>query len=291
MNLLIWATVPIADTNRSIPDWRIAEGIGHRVAFSTAGLEWTPDAIVCMSISRMREAEASADYWPHVPLFVYQWDAYEWVWLRPRPSEYDYNRWGNLLKRAREIWVPSNCAGHRTEEWWGLKNWRTILSSAPCWDHDHVHDGGYALCTLREIPDPRWGWFERACDELAIKYYSSNHERTYTDYQDLVAGCRLLCSPLYELSTGGLTLLEGYRLGKPVLLSNSPYHGGADYMGERAWYFQHDDFEQFKQELWRMYYDTPPARPDQREWVDAHFSDARMVHDMLNRIACRVKNP
>lgn len=199
-------------------------------------------------------------------------------------GEYDYKRYGDLLKLATEVWVPSACTGRRTTQWYGLTNWHTILSACPWWDHVNVRDDGYALMCLREIPDPWWGMFEKCCEELTIPYRCTRHEVSYEAYQDAVAGCRFLCAPLYELSTGGLSLMEGYHLGKPVLASDSEWNAAQEYFGDRATYFVHGDEHDFKRQLRRMYNETPPVALDHREWIETNFSDRRMVDDVLARL-------
>lgn len=284
MKLLILSSQSIADTTRSIPDWREAQWLGTKVAFRLDEIPGPPDAIVSMSISRMRETWEAVERFPDIPLFSYNWDCYAWVWTSPRSGEYDYASYGNLLRRSREIWVPSQCTGTRTSQWWNCNHWKVIKSSVPYWDYEDVEDGGYLLCSLREIPDPWCNHFERACEELKIPYKRSNHLLSFQEYQKMVAHCRGLVSHYYELSTGGLTLLEGLYLRKPCLLSDSPWHGGRDYLEHRASYFLHGDYEYFKAAL-KHFYENPPHVPvEDREWVKSEYNDVRMVQQMLDRI-------
>ena len=182
--------------------------------------------------------------------------------------------------------MPSECTGKRTTQWWGLENWKVILSACPWWEHNDIRDDGYALCCLRQIPDPDWGMFQTACEELGIAYKMTRHTESYLSYQDKVAGCRFLVSHMRELSTGGLTLMEGYYHGKPCLLSDSEWHGGRDYLGDRASYFKQGDMEDFKNKLWRMHSMSwvPDFVPDHKEYITDNFSDRRMIDDMLARI-------
>jgi len=188
-----------------------------------------------------------------------------------------------LLREAREIWVPSNCTGLRTTQWWGLHNWSVILSSCPWWDSP-VEDKGYLLCTLRKIPDPWCDQFDESCSKLGIPYKRPNHEASYTEYQELVAGCRGLVNHYYEASTGGLTLLEAYRLGKPCLCSDSQWNGASDYLQNRADYFHFGNVQDFENKLQNLW-ESPPSVPrDCREWVETKFSSNRVINDMLRRI-------
>ena len=266
-----------------LPEWNVK---GHNILFDRP--TEAPDAIVSMSVTRMDETVKAVEIWPKVPLYVYNWDVYEWVWKNPRPVEYDYKLYGQVMKVAREIWVPSHCTGLRTTQWYGLNHWHVVRSCCPYWEYDDARDGGYALCCLREIPDPFWGKFEQACEELGIPYRSTKHECTEEKYRDTVANCRFICAPLYELSTGGLSLLEAYYHRKPVLISNSEWNGGRDYLGERAVYFKHDDWDDFKAHL-RAMYDEPPTVPrGAKSWVQWHFSDERMTADLLARIVATI---
>ena len=312
MRFLIISRVSIPAKDRTLPAWEYLRQLGHEVVVEHPGSvkdNERPDVMISMGVTVMQETFEAIHRFPDVPFWAMNWDVYGWVWEpgqegkvqakhASRPNEYDYLRYGRLLARAREIWVPSHCTGRRTTQWYGLTNWSVILSACPWWDHPNVRDDGYALCCLREIPDPWWGKFEQACEELGIPYRMPKHEKSYEEYQDLVAGCRFLCAPLYELSTGGLSLMEGYRLGKPVLISDSEWNGGRDYFGSRAHYFQHGNYGHFKSQLRQMYDGIPILRdksllsarerdmpPDYKQaYIEQNFSDRRMVDDMLRRI-------
>lgn len=298
MNFLIVSRISIPAKDRTLPCWEYMRGLGHTVIVEhpdSVPSNVKPDVIISMGVSIMDETFEAIKRWPNAPLFAYNWDIYAWVWepghegtkqaYHPvRGKEYDYIRYGELLRRAREIWVPSECTGRRTTQWYGLNNWYTILSACPWWDHPNVRDDGYALMCLREIPDPAWGMFERTCERLGIPYKCTRHEVSYSEYQDAVAGCRFICAPLYELSTGGLSLMEAYRLGKPVLISDNEWNGGYDYFKDRARYFKHDDVKDFEYMLGRMYHHNVPVESDHKEYIETNFSDRRMVDDMLHRI-------
>lgn len=288
VNVLVCSKVSIPAKDRTLPAWEYLRSLGHTVVVEHpdgASPSFEPDVIISMGITIMEETFEAIARWPSAPLFYYNWDAYAWVWTNPRPGEYDYKRYGDLLRKATEVWVPSECTLRRTKQWWDIDNVEIVLSACPYWDYDDVEDECYALCCLREIPDPYWGMLEKACRELRIPCMMTQHEATYEQYQKAVAHCRFLVSPLYELSTGGLTLMEGYYLGKPCLLSDSQWHGGKDYMGKRAEYFRYGDYEHFKFKLSSMYNDPPVLNRDEcKRWVVENFSDQRMIDDFLHRI-------
>jgi hypothetical protein len=282
VHLLIISKVSFPATNRYLPDWEQMRALGHTISFNTATSK--PDAILCMSVSVMEETWVALAKWPRVSLFCYNWDCYSWVWIRPRATEYDYRRYGELLRHAVEIWVPSYCTGQQTSLWWSLFNWKVIPSACPTWDYANVRDDGFALCPLRKLPDHWCDKFAEACNELSIPYKTPDHNLSYREYQDIVASCRFLVSHYQEASTGGLTLLEGYYLGKSVLLTDSEWNGAHNYFGDRATYFRHGDFDNFKYWLQRMYDNPRPVLADHRKWVEDNYNDQRMISDMLERI-------
>ncbi len=279
LNLHIDFAGKIAHTNYSIPNWDRARELGYTIN------EGVPDVIIGMSISCMDRTIKMARKFPNAKLFCYNWDCYDWVLNNPRPKEKNYKKYRELLSQATEIWVPSRCTGIKLTKWWGFENWQTVVSAVPYWDYPDVKDNGYALCCLREIPDVAWGMFERACDELGIPWKATSHQCTYREYQEAVAHCSFLVSPLYELSTGGLSIMEGYYLGKPCLLSDSPWHGGIDYMLDRATYFKHDDYEDFKNKLFQMFNNQKLLnRSNCKNYITNNFTDSHMVENMLSKI-------
>lgn len=287
--IVVCSKISIPDRDRTIPDWKscdLHDWVVTRIDRRHGVIPSTPKAVVCMSVSMVDVAFKLVKRFPGVKLFCYQWDCYDWCYNSPRASEYDYGRYNELLRKAVEIWVPSNCTGEATQRRLQLKNWHTIWPSAPYWEYHNVYDDGYALCALREQPDAKWGWFEKACEELRIPYKMTKHEHSFQSYQETVANCRFLVSPLDELSTGGLTLQEGYYLGKPILLSDSRRNGAGEYFKDRASYFKHDSFADLKASL-KYLYETGYTRGvnrDHRQWVADNFNEQTMVDKILARI-------
>ena len=249
------------------------------------------DIIISMSIATMSQAFDAKKIYPDAKLFVYNWDCYEWVKTSPRKNEANYERYGELVKSATEVWVPSNCTGRKVEEWWGVKNWKRIRSYCQYWDYDDVKDDGYILCALRKVPDRDWGVLEKACKELGLPLQMTHHGLPFEEYQRKVAHCSFIVSPLYEMSTGGMSLLEAYYLGKPCLLSDSPWHGGRDYLWPRAMSFNHNDIEDLKhalQYLWDycLHHREELGASDayRKEYIQDNFSQKRMINEMVERI-------
>ena len=80
---------------------------------------------------------------------------------------------------------------------------------------------------------------------------------TLDDFRKTIAECSFMCTEYHETSTGGLTLLEGYRLGKPSVASDSPYEGVRDYLGDKAIYFDDNSYEDFKRVIKETWENTP----------------------------------
>ena len=290
MVILVVSKVSIPDKDRTLPAWSYLRGLGYEIIVEHPGSVPTDrkvDAIISMGVTVMEETFEAVRRFPGILLGCFNWDCYEWVWTNPRPGEYDYKRYGELLRQAAIVWVPSFCTARRTEQWWPWTKGKcqTILSACPWWDSDKVHDGGYALCTLRHIPDPWDTKFEEACEAIRIPYLRTDHNLSRQEYEDAVAGCCFMVSHYYEASTGGLTLLEAYRLGKPCLINNSEWNGAKDYFGNRARYFQAGDEQDFKVKLLGMHQNPPVLDVQEcKTWIETNHNDFRMVDQMVESI-------
>jgi len=294
MNFLICSRVSIPAKDRTLPAWEYLRSLGHTVVVEhpdTAASEgFQPDVMISMGVTIMDETFAAVLRYPEADLYCYNWDCYEWVWKNPRPGEYDYKRYGELLKLATEVWVPSKCTALRTTQWWSIpaNQIKVILCVCPWWDYEDIKDEGYALCTLRKLPDLWCDVFEECCDAVGIPWKRPDHSLSYDDYQKTVAHCRFLVNHYHEASTGGLTLMEGYYLGKPCLCSDSEWNGARDYMGDRATYFHYPSKEDFKHQLQKMYENAPYIsdmilKMGANNWVKER-SDQQMIDDMLKRV-------
>lgn len=284
MNLLIVSNLNPKPGDYTQVDWLGLLPKDWKHTYGKVSLGETIDVIISMSIATISQVYRAVGMYPDAKLFCYNWDCYEWVWTNPRPREYNYNHYGDLLRTATEVWVPSNCTGEKTAKWWGIKNWHRIRSACNFWDYDDVKDEGYILCALRKVPDKYWGRIEKICKEADLPLHMTHRSLSFSEYQKEVAHCRFIVSDLYEMSTGGMSLLEAHHLGKPCLISNSPWHGGVDYFGDKATYFQHDDERDLKRELTEMYQYTCYLRALRAKWVTDNYSQKVMVDAMVERI-------
>ena len=139
---------------------------------------------------------------------------------------------------------------------------------------------------MRPYPyDKNYGWLKRACNELKIPLVEPNHKLSEPEFQKVIAECSFLCTEYHEASTGGLTLLEGHRLGKPVVISDSKYMGARDYFGDRAIYFNDNSYEDFKKTIKGVWENTPVLdREECIKLADTIPSVDGLVDKMISRL-------
>lgn len=200
------------------------------------------DMIISIQMGGYNELLQLHRAYPHIPFITYVWDCYEWIWEYDR--NYDWRAYGEIVKISKQIWVPSSGQQLRVNQHWGvdLSKTRVIKAYARLFDFNNTIDNGYVCNPLREIPDRHLGWIEKACDQLSIPYIHGGRKRgsigkSWDEYKEFIAQSSFIVCPWYEASTGGMSLIEGYNLGKEILICNSPYMGAKDYFGDRANYF------------------------------------------------------
>lgn len=250
------------------------------------------DGVFCGSFMKNQHLRSwmKGKHYPHLKVFHYSWDIYPWQ-LRGEESPYPYWKdwWQSYvddLKVCTEVFIPSNSCTMRLEEFCNRAG-RVVLAPVHTWD-EPLWQGGYVLDCMRKYPDPNRNAVAESCKRLGIKCVETRNCLPWGEYKKSVAGCRFMVSAQYEASTGGLSLLEGYALGKPVLLSNSPLHGGNDYFGERGSYFKWDcpsSMDRLVEDMWDFTGRHPAWKPpDCREWVEETYNDARFVSEIATVI-------
>lgn len=253
---------------------------GHKVS---ANIE-NPDIIFCASFFKTREAMNLKIQFPNAKLIVYCWDYYKWV----HEGKHDAN-WGQyreLMKMADTVIVPSDGQKLRLKE---LLDIDSIVceTSIPYYDHE-VRDDRFVLDPVRHYPEENRGWVEKACEELGIPCDHSEHKYSLEEFRDKVNSCSFMVCAFREASTGGLSLMEGLYNGKVSLVSNSPYMGAKNYIGDYGYYFQYDDFEDLKRKI-KYLWDNPELckldKKDTRDYM-RYFSDeafgARLIKIFKN---------
>ena len=206
---------------------------------------------------------------PDIPIVSLTLDFYKSIWNSPNPHGYNWNLYKHYLNKAEELWCISNEVITRMEEE-GIDKDKCHLMKiwARFFEYEgEIKDDRYILKTIRPYKyDKNYGWLQRACSELNIPLKQPNHGASEQEYHKLLAECSFMCSEYHETSTGGLGILEGYKLGKVSVVSDSPYHGAIDYLGDRAIYFDDNNYENFKQIIKETWNNTP--QPDLEDCIN-----------------------
>ena len=233
-----------------------------------------------------------------LPTVHYCWDIYPWqVAGGDPPTQERAEYWAEYLdelRTAKEIWIPSPSVASRVAEFVGANPTKVIETSVRTYRGVEPWDGGYVLDPLRSYPDPNRLIVPKACEELGLPCIRTDNAMPRDEFERTVAGARLIVSAPVEASTGGLTLLEGYALGKPVLLCDSPRNGAGHYFGSRAAYFRADDRDDLKMRLRALYDSSDPKDKDpkwldvqrftQHRWVCGSFAESVMARKIANRV-------
>ena len=246
------------------------------------------DFIVCASISQVRRLEHF-----HIPMINYNWDFYQWVFRKS--CGFEWELYGEYLKKSLEVWVPSDAVSKRTNEFYpGIKDkCVTIKTYGLFFDTEDIKNDGYIYNPIRDAYqlDPNYGMIDKVCSELDIPLFDRKSYGAYgsglplDEYRKKIAHCSFIVCELNEMSTGGLSLLEAYRLGKPILISDSSYEGAYDYFGDRAYYFRDGDYEDFKRKVNDLWKNTPELDKEEcKKYVDGNFSVDVMMDYMSSRL-------
>jgi len=254
------------------------------------------DFFLSMDLVQARAVRAARVAFPKVPWVCYSWDVYPWAAEGRSGNPDTDDRWRGFiadLKDAREVWVPSSPQIDRHVQYARLNPTAVrVVKCGVAAKCDVVPwNGGYVLDPLRDYQDPGNGMAGAACARLGVEYRHTAHGLSWEDFKRELAGAAVVVTTKYEASTGGLSLLEAYAIGKPVVVSDSPWNGARDYFGSRATYFKHDSVDDLakKLELVLKYAGPLPADQisDSRDWVDREYSEdifARRIADRLKTL-------
>jgi glycosyltransferase involved in cell wall biosynthesis len=247
----------------------------------------------------------SADFrtmFPTKPVVHYNWDIYPFQVrertdprtdrtgrARPTPNATRWAEYISELRYSTEVWVPSQGVVRRTHEFAGPTiDCQVVRCNYFGWDKPGADwwqvmnvdlSKPYVMDVMRQYPEePMVGSVRRACGHLGIPCIQSDHRLTWDEFRCAVVNASLLVSSYNEASTGGLTLLEGYAHGVPVLVSDSPLQGANDYFGDRAFRFQAGNEEDLESSI-KFYAQVKPAPEDVRRkaageaarWVEENY--------------------
>jgi hypothetical protein len=247
------------------------------------------DVIFCASIVKMDSAASLKSHY-NIPLVNYCWDFY--LWAYEGKHDLPWRRYASYLRKSSLVMVPSSAQQKRLKEMIDVDS-VVVKTSIPVYD-EVPSDGRYVLDPVRYYEhDPNCYWVRDACAELDIPFIHSEHQYSVEEFRKIVANATLLTCGYVEASTGGLSLMEGLWLGKPSLVSNSPYMGASDYLGSFGNYFQYDSYEDLKVKL-RTLFDTPPKINVElaKEYISKYFSPEAMasqVASQIERLLCELK--
>lgn len=239
------------------------------------------DVIYCASVSKVNEALLIREKFKK-PLVVYCWDYYKWT-HEGKNRGYFWGKYIELMGMANIVLVPSRGQQKRLKE---LLNIDSIVCECSFTSYKHpVTDGNYVLDPVRDYPEENLGWVEKACSELNIPYVHSEHKHTQAEFRELVINCTFMTCGYREASTGGLTLMEGLYNGKVSLVSDSPYMGASDYLGELGYYFKYDDFEDLKNQIKHLWKERPIVKIEKARKHLSRFTHEAFAKRLLKEIS------
>jgi len=227
---------------------------------------------------------------PHIPIISLTLDFYKTVWTAPNPHGYNWKLYKHYLNKSKELWCISNEVILRMkEEGIDANKCKLMKLWARFFDYkEKVADKGYILSPLRPYKwDKNYGWLEKACQELNIPLFLSNHKLSEEEFRKTIADCSFMCCDMHEASTGGLTLLEGLNLGKVSVVSDSPYMGASDYLGNLAIYFNDNSYENFKETIKTTWENRPVLDPNEYK---AHCSNHPTIEDNVDFMIQRMRS-
>ncbi len=260
-----------------------------------------PDVVVCGSLFQANHVRKVNRVWK-CPVVQYNWDLYPWVVENRKGMGWD--AYLKDLKGAAKILVPNTGTALRTKEMTGREDAVVVRAPVKVWDVPPRPDGtpeprSYVLDVMRDYPwDKGHEYPEKACKKLGVTLVRTKTGESWDRFRWLVANAACLVSAVDEASTGGLTLLEGYAHGVPVVISYSPLNGANEYFDEpygkveRGWRFDHGDGVNDLVETVKLVMGTRNREPvdECRRWVETTYSDARFAAAIAHEVKLCLTN-
>lgn len=238
------------------------------------------DVIYCAAIYQMERALLASGS-TGKPLIVYCWDYYLWAHEGRHHDGSNWKKYAQMLQSADKVLVPSSGQKLRLQELLDIDA-DVVLTGFPTYDKK-ITDKGFILDPLRYYPEEESTWAEKAASELGIPIIHSEHRFSREEFEYLVASCTFLTSCVNEASTGALTLMEGLYLGKPSLVSSSPYMGAKDYLKDYATYFT--GYEDLKEKMKEMFDKrTKLSTNETRKYINENLTYGKMAEGIY--ISC-----
>lgn len=251
--------------------------IGHDIRINQ--IDEGRDMAILWSVTRMPEFVEMLKQRPNIPFILYNWDTYYWQHQNPRLNEYNWMQYGELLKRAKEVWCPSEACNRAMREIYGVEG-IVVKTYAPLHHLQgiEIKDEGYVLHAMRPYPDDFDSVLDEVCKELGYPLMRTKNLLSLEEYKKAIGHCSFIVSHYKEASTGGLSLVDAASLGKPCLVSDSPYNAGGEYVD--AWKFRYGDKEDLRNRLQFMW--------EKRLELTPHFSPYTLT-DMVSKIDTQLK--
>jgi hypothetical protein len=262
--------------------WKELESLGHTV---TATPNEDTEIIFNASIIKMDFAEKWAGHY-RKPLVNYCWDYYKWA--HDGKHTMNWSAYARFLGKSALILVPSFGQQRRLQELLGLAS--EVCECSINTEDREVTDGNYVLDPVRFYPEENERWVVNACEELGIPCIHSEHQYSYEEFQDLVANCTFMTCGFREASTGGLSLMEGLWNGKVSLVSDSPYMGARDYIGDLGYYFKYDDYKDLKRMLKKLWDERPTVSIEEARKYMEYYSHREFAKRLINNFNEVLKN-
>lgn len=239
------------------------------------------DVIYCASIEKMNIA-TSAHNTTGKPLITYCWDYYLWAHTG-KHSGWNWVQYAQFMKECDLVIVPSSTQQLRLKELLDIDS--VVVKTGVTVYDDMITDKGFILDPLRYYPEENRDWAVKAAELLEIPLIHSEHGYSHEEFRELVASCTFMTSCVREASTGSLALIEGLYHGKPALVSNSPYQGAKDYIGEFGYYFQYDNFDDLVAKMKEMWENKPKIeRKKAKKYIKENFSYDVMAKNLYEQI-------
>jgi hypothetical protein len=204
------------------------------------------------------------------PTFIFIWDFYF------ENRQQDDSLVARLLKPYKDyitIMCP-NAGSKLCLESFGFTNVHCVRTFAQYFEGRSVCNRHYVCFAQRQYPwDMTAEWGIRACTELNIPYMCNRDKRwTFEQYKDILSGCSFIATTNNEASTGGMSLLEAYNLGKPVLFPNSVTQGANDIFQDRGYRYQFDSYDDLCYEISQLWMNPPDTDLLDQQAYCSHFS-------------------
>lgn len=288
-NIRVWIAGNKLESHREIENsYKFIEELGRHNIEVVDRPNSRTDILFCGSFYNSQELMRYYRRFNYMPIVHYVWDLYPFKLDGSDAGDSDVIKtwWREYLEsivKAKHIIVPSAPVVERVKQYCN-KDSTIIHSSVYAYD-EPTYDGEYVLDPVRKYPDQNMNAVSEACSKLGLKCVETKNSLTYSDFKKVVAGARVIVSAQYEASTGGLSTLEGYALGKQILLSRSPRHGGVDYFGNKASYFNWYNKNELLDKIEFLYKHYPihektVNKVQCKHWVESTYNDVNMCRKL-----------